>query len=178
MTGPGPSTVISELPVALPVVSETVVAFSEPLDLGAAAATSAVGAPLLPSSQDDLDVPLSTLLSASKECTVDPTHHGGEDVRPPPEKEVLAENVGELGVASTLSPRFTRFLPAFADTFSKLEPSRVAIQGEHFVLYFYSVFISLGFSFCGLVCCIDCCFVHDGSYPFCWHELGILCLCL
>ena len=146
MTGTRPSTVIGEIPAALPVVSETVVASSEPLDLGAAAATSAVDAPLLPSSQDDLDVPLSTLLSASKECTVDPTH-GGEDVRPTPEKEVLTENVGKLGVASTLSPRFTRFLPAFADTFSKLEPSRVAIQGGYFVLYFivYSFHLALHF---------------------------------
>ena len=81
MTGPRPSTVIGELPAALPVVSETVVASSEPPDLGAAAATSAVDALLLPSSQDDLDVPLSALLSAPKECTVGPTH-GGEDVRP------------------------------------------------------------------------------------------------
>ena len=133
MTGPRPSTVISELPVALPVVSETVVASSGPLDLDAAAATSAVDVPLLPLSQEDLDAPLSTLLSKSKRGTVDLTH-GGEDVRPPPEKEVLAENVGELGVSSTLSPRFTRFLPAFADTFSKLESSRLAVQGEYFVL--------------------------------------------
>ena len=125
---------ISELPDAPPVVSETVVASSEPLDLGAAAATSAVDAPLLPSSQDDLDAPLLTLLNKSKECTVGLTH-GGEDVHPSQEKEVLAENVGDLGVASTLSPRFTRFLPAFTDTFSKLESSRVAVQSECFVLY-------------------------------------------
>ena len=105
MTGPRPSTVIGELSAALPVVSETVVASSEPPDLGAAAATSAVDALLLPSSQDDLDVPLSALLSAPKECTVGPTH-GGEDVRPPPEKEVLTENVGNLGVASTLHLAF------------------------------------------------------------------------
>ena len=98
MTGPRPSIVISELPDPPPVVSETVVVSSELLDLGAAAATSAVDAPFLPSSQDDLDAPLSTLLSKSKECTVGLTH-GGEDVRPPQEKQVLAENVGDLGVA-------------------------------------------------------------------------------
>ena len=92
MAGPRPSTVISELPDAPPIVSETVVASSEPLDLGAAVATSAVDAPFLPSSQDDLDAPLSALLSKSKECTVGFTH-GGEDVRPPQEKEVPAENV-------------------------------------------------------------------------------------
>ena len=125
---------ISELPDAPPIVSETVMASSEPLDLGAAVATSAVDAPFLPSSQDDLDAPLSALLSKSKECTVGFTH-GGEDVRPPQEKEVPAENVGDLGVASTLSPRFTRFLPAFTDTFSKPESSRGAVQSECFVLY-------------------------------------------
>ena len=81
-------------------------------------------------------MPLSALLGNPSQCAVDSTR-GGEDVCPPMEKE---EKMPEVGVTSTSSPRFTRFLPIFAETFSKLESSRATVQGE--CLWFLS-YISL-----------------------------------
>ena len=51
----------------------------------------------------------------------------GEEAGPPEEK---GKQATEKVVSATTSPRFTRFLPDFAETFSKLESSRENVQGE------------------------------------------------
>ena len=179
MSGPKPSTIADELPDAPPAVPESVgisrddaVACSSgvptqavpesvvaPVSGGAAVALT-FDAPLLPSSQDDLDTPLSKLLGDSGQCTVD-SAHGGEGARPPEEKEkeMPDEIVPGVGVTSTSSPRFTRFLPDFAETFSKLESARTTVQGEF-----------LGFD------PMSCSFLGDFIFRFfpslCLHFLG------
>ena len=79
---------------------------------GATAISPTLDAPPLPSSQDDLDAPLSTLLGKPTQCLVGSTH-GGEDARPPEEKEgeVPEEIVRETRVASTSSLASLGFCP-------------------------------------------------------------------
>ena len=61
---------------------------------------------------------------------------------PPVEKK---KKMPEVGVTSTSSPRFTRFLPDFAETFSKLESSRATVHGECLWFLFYISLFSTGF---------------------------------
>ena len=168
MSGPKPSSITGELPDAPPAVPESVgisrddavacssgipsQAVPEPVVApvsGSAAVALTFDAPLLPSFQDDLDTPLSKLLGNSVQCTAD-SAHGGEGVHPPEEKEkeMPEEIVPGVGVTSTSSPRFTRFLPDFAETFSKLESARTTVHGECLGFYIISFsFVDDFFSF-------------------------------
>ena len=137
MSGLKPSTVVDEPPDAPPAVSET----TGLLMPGGAAIASTIEASLLPSSREDLDVPFSALLGNPSQCAVDSTRGGADDC-PPVEKE---EKMPEVGVTSTSSPRFTRFLPNFAETFSKLESSRATVQGECLWFLFYISLFSTDF---------------------------------
>ena len=128
MSGPKPSTVVGEPPDAPLAVSGA----TRPDVPGDAAVASTFDVPVLPSSQEDLDVPLAAPLGDLSQYPVDSTR-GGEDVNPPVEK---GKRASEKVVISTTSPRVTRFLPDFAETFSKLESSRVNVQGECFVFFF------------------------------------------
>ena len=77
MSGPKPSTVVGEPPDAPLAVSEA----TRPVLPGDAAVASTLDVPVLPSSQEDLDVPLAALLGDLSQYPVDSTR-GGEDVRP------------------------------------------------------------------------------------------------
>ena len=149
---PDSSTVVTAPPV-LPVMvpAPTTVAPVPPApsievpDASVGAAVSLVHA----SSQEDSDVPLSRFLVRSTgSVTVSP--RVGEDGCPPPEKlggkswKVIPEK--EAGKNSKTSPSFSRFLPNFAETFSRLETSQPPVQGR------LSVTICFGCFFIGVVC--------------------------
>ena len=150
VVNPGPSTGLSELPDDPPAVPKTIEAtgdsvvaplrevdrpsVSESAEISGVSAEVPVDATLAPSidvSLDDLDIPLSALLNAIGQG-LDDTSHGGKNACPPQEKEkeVPAEGTPGDGVASTSSPRFTRFLSDFTQTFSKLGASRTTVPGE------------------------------------------------
>ena len=121
MSGPVPSTVVGEPPDAPPAISGA----TRPEISGDAAVASSFGVPDLPSSQEELDVPLSALLGNLSGQPVGSAREG-EEAGPPGEK---GKQATEKVVSATTSPRFTRFLPDFAETFSKLESSRENVQG-------------------------------------------------
>ena len=130
MSGPGPSTVVGEPPDAPPTVSGA----TGPGISGDAAVASSLGVPDLPSSQEELDVPLSALLGTLSGHPVGSAREG-EEAGPPGEKRKQAT---EKVVSATTSPRFTRFLPDFAETFIKLESSRENVQGGYSFLFSFS----------------------------------------
>ena len=150
MVNQGSSTGLGELPDASPAVPNVIEAtggsdvaplcgvdrpsVSESVEASGAIAKVPVDATLAPSidvSLDDLDIPLSALLNAPGQG-LDDTSRGGEDACPPEEKEkgVSTERTPGDGVASTSSPRFTRFLSEFTQTFSKQGASRTTVAGE------------------------------------------------
>ena len=156
MVNQGPSTGLGELPDASPAVPKIIEAtgsgvvaplrgvdrpsVSESAETSEANAKVPIDATLAPSIDvflDDLDIPLSALLNAPGQG-LDDASRGGENACPPQEKEkgVSAEGTPGDGVASTSSPRFTRFLSDFTQTFSKLGASRTTVADEYLWLYF------------------------------------------
>ena len=150
MVNQGPSTGLGELPGASPAVPKVIEAtedsfvaplvevdrpsVSETAEVSGVNAKVPVDATLAPSIDvplDDLDIPLSALLNAPVQG-LDDASRGGENACPPQEKEkgVSTEGTPGDGVASTSSPRFTRFLSDFTQTFSKLGASRTTVSGE------------------------------------------------
>ena len=81
MSGPGPSTVVGEPPDAPPAISGA----TRPEISGDAAVASSLGVPDLPSSQEELDVPLSALLGDLSGHPVGSAREG-EEAAPPPGK--------------------------------------------------------------------------------------------
>ena len=79
MSGPGPSTVVGEPPDAPPAISGA----TRPEVSGDAAVASSLGVPDLPSSQEELDVPLSALLGDLSGHPVGSAREG-EKAGPPP----------------------------------------------------------------------------------------------
>ena len=149
MVNQGPSTGLGELPGASPAVPKVIEAtgdsilaplpgvdrpsVSETAEVSGVNAKVPVDATLAQSIDvplDDLDIPLSALLNAPGQG-LDDASRGGENACPPQEKEKgeSTERTPGDGVASTSSPRFTRFLSDFTQTFSKLGASCTTVAG-------------------------------------------------
>ena len=100
MSGPGPSTVVGEPPDAPPAVSGA----TGPGISGDAAVASSLGVPDLPSSQEELDVPLSALLGTLSGHPVGSAREGEEAGPPRGKKEASNREGCECNDLSAIHP--------------------------------------------------------------------------